>query len=222
MTPIKHASVAWRRVVARSHSARRLPPPEHVCLSQSKRWRGGTRPTAACACTVVCVCVCVRRRSWAGLWAVMERRTWHSLAVCVGRPRRDFPRAPRSNLACCGLLAIYAQDSPLVYNVWKGKIARIFHPAKLLWTLVPALAVAHGKQRRGGGRQAEEASQISASPGPKRARRRPAGCQGGGDRSGGGGGQAVWWQASKGTQGREAGPRGLRRQPSLRGDGGAT
>ena len=93
MTPIKHASVAWRRVVARSHSARRLPPPEHVCLSQSKRWRGGTRPTAACACTVVCVCVCVRRRSWAGLWAVMERRTWHSLAVCVGFVGRDaiFP-----------------------------------------------------------------------------------------------------------------------------------
>ena len=93
LTPIKHASVAWRRVVARSHSARRLPPPEHVCLSQSKRWRGGTRPTAACACTVVCVCVSVRRRSWAGLWAVMERRTWHSLAVCVGSVGRDaiFP-----------------------------------------------------------------------------------------------------------------------------------
>ena len=98
LTPIKHASVAWRRVVARSHSARRLPPPEHVCLSQSKRWRGGTRPTAACACTVVCVCVSVRRRSWAGLWAVMERRTWHSLAVCVGSRSAATRFSPRASL----------------------------------------------------------------------------------------------------------------------------
>ena len=54
LKPIRHASVAWRRVVAQ--------PPEWACLSQPKRWRGGMRTSAACTCTAVCVRERVRAR----------------------------------------------------------------------------------------------------------------------------------------------------------------
>jgi len=81
LKPIRHASVAWRRVIAQ--------PPEWACLSQPKRWRGGMRTSAACTCTAVCVRERVRAR----------RRSRAAVAVEAARPRPSVARARRARVA---------------------------------------------------------------------------------------------------------------------------